>query len=202
MINGLEDLRSSMVIISGGAMFFLVVLLFAYFFHYLILSAVLYYYYLIVSLIPYLVIAVFTFRGFKGMTDYNKKYFIGIIGSIFLFISYLLNLVYLVSETIKRQPIVFKVIEVRAIKGFVIFYSLSLPVPIVLSVLLGLLGIGITMVALFLLGNSFASLKLKIGSIASLIGFILLVVPVLGAIVIVLSSLLLYLGLGDVEFLE
>lgn len=162
---GISYIRWSLLIISADASVLTLLLLLsllitpmaAYIF-----TVVISYFLLISTVIPYVLVVIFWLLGFRDLVHYSRRYFIGFIGSLIITISYFMNILYMggylmVNELagnalIPPRPIILEPLILTYNRYFIVF-SLYLPLPLFISLVLGILGSILSMITLYRLGN-------------------------------------------------
>ena len=205
---GITYIRWSLLIISADVII-LTLLLFlsllitplaAYIF-----TVVMSYFLLISTVIPYVLIVLFWLLGFRDLTHYSRRYFIGFIGSVITTVSYFMNIAYtgylmvneLAGNILIPKPIMMEPLILTYNKYFIVF-SLYLPLPLFISLLLGILGSILSMVTLYRLGSDFNVVRTKVSALITIIGILTIETPLIGGLLISVGTALLTFDLGRI----
>ncbi|ADN51318.1 hypothetical protein [Vulcanisaeta distributa] len=205
---GIDYIRWSLLIISADAIILTILLLLsllitpmaAYIF-----TVVISYFLLISTVIPYVLVVIFWLLGFRDLVHYSRRYFIGFVGSLIITTSYFMNILYmgylmvneLVGNALIPKPLMLEPLILTYNKYFIVF-SLYLPLPLFISLVLGVLGSILSMMTLYRLGNDFNIKRIKIDSLIAIIGILMIETPLIGGLLISIGTALLTLDLGRV----
>jgi hypothetical protein len=162
-----------------------------------ILTVILFYFLLISTVIPYALIAILWLLGFRDLARYDGRYTLGFVGAIIaVYMGYLvINM--LVGNLLIPKPVITQpLILIR--NQFLIVFSLYLPLPVFASLILGIAGSVLSMIALYRLSRDFASPSTRLGSIITIIGILLIELQPLSTALIGLGTALLFPGLNNV----
>nr|KJR72351.1 MAG: hypothetical protein TU36_02580 [Vulcanisaeta sp. AZ3] len=170
-----------------------------------IFTVILFYFLVISTVIPYALIIILSLISFRDLARYSNKYLIGFIGAIILTISYFANAFYvgyliineLVGNLLVPRPLIIQPI-ILARNSFFIVFSLYLPLPVFISLVLGMVGSFLGMMAIYRVGRDFRSSRTRLGSLMGIVGILLIELSPIGITLIGIASALLYAGLSDV----
>ncbi|GAB6946578.1 hypothetical protein JCM16161A_07080 [Vulcanisaeta sp. JCM 16161] len=170
-----------------------------------IFTVVVSYFLLISTVIPYVLVVLFWLLGFRDLSHYSRKYFMGFIGSAVTTISYFINIAYmgyltaneLAGNVLVPKPIMLEPLILMYNRYFIVF-SLYLPLPLFISLILGILGSILSMVTLYRLGSDFNITRIKVGALITIIGVLSIEAPLIGGILIDVGTALLTFDLGRV----
>ncbi len=169
-----------------------------------ILSLLIYYVVPISSVIPYALLAVLWVMGFRGLWSLGSRYFMGFLGSVLLVISYFINVAYvayvLIMVLMGKLPmpsfLVYRDLVLYQSR-LILVLSLYLPLPTLISVLMGLVGSSLSLITLYRLGSDYSAKPLKVGSLLSILGALLIIdVPLIGGLILTIGLVLSIMGLG------
>ncbi|ADY00573.1 hypothetical protein VMUT_0360 [Vulcanisaeta moutnovskia 768-28] len=170
-----------------------------------VFTVIISYFLLISTVIPYVLIVLFWLLGFRDLTRYSRRYLIGFIGSVITTSSYFINIAYmgylmaneLTGNALIPQPIMLEPLILTYNKYFIVF-SLYLPLPIFASLILGVLGSVLSMLALYRLGGDFNVTRTRISALISIVGILTIETPLIGGLLISIGTALLTLNLGKI----
>lgn len=147
---GIVYIRWSLLIISADAIILALLLLLsllitpmaAYIF-----TVVVSYFLLISTVIPYVLVVLFWLLGFRDLMRYSGRYLVGFVGSVIVTVSYFMNIAYmgylmaneLVGNALIPRPVMLEPLILMYNRYFIVF-SLYLPLPLFVSLVLGILG--------------------------------------------------------------
>ncbi|WP_054842349.1 hypothetical protein [Vulcanisaeta distributa] len=206
---GIVYIRWSLLIISADTIILALLLLLsllitpmaAYIF-----TVVVSYFLLISTVIPYVLVVLFWLLGFRDLMRYSGRYLMGgFVGSVIITVSYFMNIAYmgylianeLVGNALIPRPIMLEPLILMYNRYFIVF-SLYLPLPLFVSLILGILGSILSMVTLYRLGNDFNVARVKIGALITIIGVLTIEAPLIGGLLISAGTALLMLDLGRI----
>lgn len=205
---GITYIRWSLLIISTDAIALALLLLISLLITPLaayIFTVVLSYFLVISTVIPYVLVVLLWLLGFRDLTRYSGRYVIGLVGSVIIAVSYFMNVTYmgylllneLTGNVLIPRPIMSEPLILTYNKYFIVF-SLYLPLPLFASLVLGLLGSALSMVALYRLGSEFSVVRVRISALITITGILTVETPLISGFLIGAGTALLMLGLGDV----
>ncbi|WP_054853533.1 hypothetical protein [Vulcanisaeta distributa] len=166
-----------------------------------IFTVVVSYFLLISTVIPYVLVVLFWLLGFRDLMRYSGRYLVGgFVGSVIITVSYFMNIAYmgylmaneLVGNALIPRPIMLEPLILMYNRYFIVF-SLYLPLPLFVSLVLGILGSVLSMVTLYRLGNDFNVARVKIGALITIIGVLTIEAPLIGGLLIGVGTALLML---------
>ena len=205
---GVEYIRWSLLIVSIDALTIAALLIISLLITPLatyILTVILFYFLLISTVIPYALIAILWLLGFRDLARYDGRYTLGFVGAIIAMVSYFMNIVYmgylvinmLVGNLLIPKPVITQPLILTR-NQFLIVFSLYLPLPVFASLILGIAGSVLSMIALYRLSRDFASPSTRLGSIITIIGILLIELQPLSTALIGVGTALLFPGLNNV----
>ncbi|MGC9153771.1 MAG: hypothetical protein ACP5GY_08620 [Vulcanisaeta sp.] len=205
---GIEYVRWSLFIASADAIVLAMLLVLSLLITPLatyILTVIISYFLVISTVIPYALIVILWMLGFRYLARYSRRYLVGFVGSLVMVFSYFMNAAYmgylvvnelagniLVPRLILPEPIIL------AYTRYFIVFSLYLPLPIFISLILGMLGAILSMLALYRFGYDFKATRVRLGALLTIIGILLIITPLVSGFLIGVGSMVLTLDLGNV----
>ena len=205
---GITHIRWSLLVISTDAAILTLLLITALLITPLaayILTVVLAYFLLISTVIPYVLVVLLWILGFRDLSRYSGRYLIGFVGSVITALSYFMNITYvgylmvneLVGNALIPRPIMMEPLILAYNRYFIVF-SLYLPLPIFISLVLGVLGSALSMVALYRLGGEFGDARSRVSSLVTMAGVLAIEAPLISGLLISVGSVFLTFGLGHI----